>query len=334
MGVAHSDGLQAEQLRLSQLAAIPLQPVSPKANVIIGGGVGFGLLAGIGIIFLIVIQDNAVRSLEDARLRIGLPILGVIETVATKAQPKRRGSIERTLAQARDDIIADHAVCSEQIRELRTILSMKWHNKTNVSVLVASAVPKEGKTFTVTHLGVSFANQGLRTLIIDSDLRKPQIQNDFGLDKSSRGLADVLLKETDLASACQESLIPNLSLLPAGKRVVNSTELLAMAGLENIISSAYALGYERIIIDSAPLIPVSDTLVIAKDADSLLVVTRCNSTPSGLVLEAVRKLADANCTPLGVALNRLERGSSGYYYRYYTSYKSYTNPPTEAATAA
>ncbi len=321
VGVSQSQSLESAQIRVSQLATVPGAPVSPNPAIIIGGSAGGGLFSGLGIIFLLVLQDRSVRSVEDARVRLHTPVLGVVESLRLPDDGRSRPGRAVTQTAAVESILSQHKLVAEQVRELRTIVSLLGKKGDAKKILVGSAIPKEGKTFVATHLAVSFASQGLMTLIIDLDLRKPQIEGVFGMSSAKNiGVTNVLLGEMELREAGVYSGIPNLYLLCAGRRVQNPTELLASAGVEGLLETALRLGFQRIIIDSAPLIPVSDTLVFGSSADVTLMVVRCNSTPTVLTEEAIRKLTETGSGVSGLVLNRLSRRARGYSYHHYKAY--------------
>jgi capsular exopolysaccharide synthesis family protein len=183
--------------------------------------------------------------------------------------------------------------------------------------LVTSATTGEGKSTVVAHLAVTAAIYKLkRTLLIDADLRRPTIHDLFGLHRNG-GLTDVIHGSVKLEDSFQRTSIENLSVLSSGTFSDNPTQLFDSQQIHEIIE-ACRFYYDLIIIDCAPIIPVSDALLLGRDVDGLLVVIKAGETPREVCKRACNLVAEAGGNLLGVALNNVKEALPYYYnYRYY-----------------
>jgi capsular exopolysaccharide synthesis family protein len=186
------------------------------------------------------------------------------------------------------------------------------------TVLVTSTVPEEGKTFTASGLAGVFAQEsGKRVLLIDADMRKTKSGRNFGLNGTGavNGLSEVLSGSIEFSKALLTSTNPEFCFLPAGPRPSNPSELLSSQKFEQMLKAA-AENFDWIIIDSPPVLSLSDTMLMSPVCDTVVIIVRANSTPSKLVLDTVNQIGrDRIC---GIVLNRQKQiQTSRYYYRYY-----------------
>jgi capsular exopolysaccharide synthesis family protein len=211
---------------------------------------------------------------------------------------------------------------AEAFRTLRTALSMLGRKDDRRVSLFTSAVPSEGKTFCSLNYAISLAQQGLRTLIIDCDLRRPMVEHSL-LNNNQRGfgLTDYLTGQKDFKAVIHATQTENFFYIPAGSHAPNPAELLAKTGIEGIIDEAL-LHFDRVIVDSAPIHAVSDTLLILNRIQTLCLVVRSGKTPRNSVLRAVQMLKEAGAPLAGTILNQIPRARGGYGY-HYDSYYSY-----------
>lgn len=312
-----SKGMEAPPIWVHQLAMVPTEPVSPNAQKLVGSSTAGGFLLGLAIIGLIVVQDRSIRTVDDARDKLRVPVLGMVSSLrpsgSSQGQPLPKDATPGHVA------LHVHRDVAENFREFRTIITRMARSQKTCHMVV-SAVPDEGKTFVSTHLGISLASQGLRTLLIDMDLRRSQLAQTFGIPNDRKGVSDLLLDEASFREVCFGTGVANLALMPSGSRVSNPAELLATCGVERLKEMAYEAGFDRIVIDTAPLVPVNDTLVLGDLADSTFLVVRCNRTPQVIIQEAIRKLQQTGIPLTGLVLNRLSHRARGYDYYYHKSY--------------
>jgi len=209
-------------------------------------------------------------------------------------------------------------IVAEAFRTLRVSVAMHLHAENQRSFLFTSAIPSEGKSFNSSNFSTSLAQQGLKTLLIDADLRKPSLSKIFFSMNRKPGVAEVLLGKDSLENAVNSTGIENLSLLTAGGLVENPSELLAGQPFRDLMAEALRQ-YDRVVIDSAPILAVSDTLLIATQVEVLCLVVRSFVTPKRMVKRALVSLKEVGVTPVGICLNCLPYGRGSYYY--YTSGK-------------
>jgi protein-tyrosine kinase len=205
----------------------------------------------------------------------------------------------------------------EVFRTLRTRLYQVRAVQPLKTVLITSALPGEGKTFVTSNLAQSLIRQRERkVLLIDADLRVPNLHTPLGAPLTP-GLSDYLLGEVDEFGILQRGREENLFLIPGGKSVQNPNELLASGKLERLLEKL-APAFDWILMDSPPTIPVSDTAILAKMCDGMLMVVRAGSTPFDLAQKACQEFSDRPL--LGAILNRADNhaGYGGYYYQGYS----------------
>lgn len=216
----------------------------------------------------------------------------------------------------------EHAAGMEEFRTLRSRLYQLREKQTLSKLLVTSALPREGKSFTSANLAQVIVRQhGRRVLLIDADLRNPQLHKLLGADRGP-GLFEYLRSEADEFSIMQRGSMENLFFIPAGTASSNPAELLANGRLRTLLNRVEGM-FDWIIIDSAPAVPVSDAALLANDCDGVLLVVRSNSTPMDAARRAAKEFADRNV--VGVVLNGITPELSPYTQYYYAAYGSQEN---------
>jgi capsular exopolysaccharide synthesis family protein len=219
----------------------------------------------------------------------------------------------------------EHAPGMEEFRTLRSRLYQAREKQPLSKLLVTSALPKEGKSFTASNLAQVIVRQhGRRVLLLDADLRNPQLHNCLGAEPGP-GLSEYLRSETDEFSVIQRGPMENLFLIPAGRNSGNPAELLANGRLKFLLSRLETM-FDWIIVDSAPAVPVADAALLANFCDGVLLGVRSNSTPIDAARKARKEFADRNV--VGVVLNGINPELSPYASYYYAAYGS--EPKAEA----
>jgi capsular exopolysaccharide synthesis family protein len=208
----------------------------------------------------------------------------------------------------------EHTPGMEEFRTLRSRLYQAREKQPLSKVLVTSALPREGKSFTSANLAQVIVRQhGRRVLLIDADLRNPQLHNLLGTE-SRPGLSEYLRGETDEYSILQRGPLDNLFFIPAGQLSANSAELLANGRMKTLLNRLDPL-FDWTVIDSPPAVPVSDAAILANDCDGVLLVVRSNSTPVDAAKRARNEFAGHNI--VGVLLNGITPDLSPYVQYYY-----------------
>jgi capsular exopolysaccharide synthesis family protein len=214
-------------------------------------------------------------------------------------------------------------VVAEAFRSLRATIATNARVENQRTFLLSSAIPSEGKSFCSSNFATTLAQQGLRTLLVDADLRKPTISGIFFGMNRKPGLTEVLLGSAKLPDAVNVSGVEGLSILTAGGRSSNPSELLAGQPFRDFIQDALKQ-YDRVVIDSAPILAVSDTLLLAPYVDVVCLVIRAYMTPRKMIQRAIKSLKDIHVQPAGLVFNCIPAGSESYSYsgKYYGSYGS------------
>jgi len=315
-----SKGFASKQFDVVQAPTLPGGQIAPiKSKILMKYGLA-GAALGIGIIFLIGFLDPTARTVDELEEVSKYPVIAAMPA-------SRNRNREGALALLGDA----QSPAAEAVRSLRAGLTYLGTPDERRTFLVTSAVPGEGKSWVAANLAHAFAIQGDRTLLIDADLRRPVQSEVFAYACDSKGLADHLSQETPLKEIIHPSeYSKNLFLLSAGSQSANPSELLAGRALKPFLEKLSEF-FDRIIIDSAPLLPVSDSIPLAKLSQSVVLVTRMGKTPKGAIRRAIRILRENRTEPVGLVANGLPRsrskGSYGYYYSYqggggYGSYAS------------
>jgi polysaccharide biosynthesis transport protein len=305
-------------------AKAPTSPSSPKPvqDTLIAAIVG--LLLGIGIAFLVEHLDDAVYSKEEAgRLAGDAPVLGMIPRIGSW---KRRGDVVLVSTASHNSSVA------EAYRSLRTSLQFAGHDGNMKTILVTSPSPGEGKTATIANLGVVLAQADQRVVIVSCDLRRPRLGQFFERSESP-GFTSVILGQTSLGDALQTvEGLGNLFFLGSGDVPPNPTELLASAAAHEIFSKLRQY-FDIVLVDSPPLLPVTDAVILARGADATLLVIAAGETKRSQVEQAAEMLAQVAASKVGVILNEVEVGGRYGYRDSYGSYGSYV-PPTRIPTVS
>lgn len=210
----------------------------------------------------------------------------------------------------------EHAPGTEEFRTLRSRLYQMREQKPLAKLLITSALPKEGKSFTAANLAQVIVRQhGRRALLIDADLRNPQLHNLLGADPGP-GLSEYLRGEADEYSILQRGPMPNLMLIPAGRAGSKAAELLASGRMKALLNRLEPM-FDWIVIDSPPAVPVADAAILSKECDGVLLIVRSNSTPNDAAKRARNEFAGRNL--VGVVLNGITADQSPYMQYYYSA---------------
>ena len=303
--------LQTCKIRLLQPAYVPENPISPDRQRVLTRGLLAGLAAGVLLVLALNALDSTLKTVDQAEELLGLSALAAVPNLS--AMKRGKGGQLIMVGNAK-------SAGAEAFRSLRTCLSMLGRESERRTFLFTSAVPQEGKSFCSVNCAVSMAQQGLKTVLIDGDLRRPSVELILvGKRSQNPGLTDYLTGQKNGQEIVQPSEVENLWYIPSGTTAPNPAELLARGGLDALMAELL-LQYDRIIIDSAPIHAVSDTLLLIGNVQTVCLVVRSNKTPARAAQRAVQ-LLQANKAPLaGIIMNRMRRGMRGYYYDPYYDY--------------
>ena len=302
------------QIRVVQPAFTPIKPFSPRRAMIMAlSGLG-GIFAGLLLVLGLSALDTSMKTVDEAETRLGFPVLAAISNL--KEVKKRKHPLVV--------LHEPHSSGAEAIRTLRTNLSMLGRAEDRRVFLFTSAMPQEGKTFCSVNYAASLAQLGLKVLLIDGDLRKPSVEIVLiGKDQDTPGVTDYLTGKKSLEEVAQPSILPGLFFISGGTTAPNPAELLAKDGLGELIERALKT-YDRVVLDSAPIHAVSDTLLMLKNVQTVCLIIRAASTSARSVVRCVQLLKGAQAPLSGLVLNRMPlRRKFGYGHYYYSPYYDY-----------
>ncbi len=296
----------------------PFTPVSPNRRRIFLTALVFGAILGLGAAVVLENLDDSVKSPDEVREQFGLSVVGTIPGIKDSDLPGENGAeVARRLATHFDP----RSPVAEAYRSLRTNLAFARAHEAMRVLVLTSPGPADGKSTTVANLAITFAQQGQRTLLIDGDLRRAVLDKMFKVPRSP-GLTDVLVGRQRLADVVHTTEIENLSVVGSGPFPPNPSELLGSSAMRDVLRDAQT-EFDVILIDSPPLLAVTDAAVLATIADGAILVIRVGSTAKAAVRRAVAQLQTVHGRIVGAVLNDVDlrsgafSGSYGYYYYYY-----------------
>jgi capsular exopolysaccharide synthesis family protein len=333
--------LQVNNMTVLDTALLPLVPIKPKVgtSLLVGGMVG--LLLGLLSAFLAVQADRTVRSRDDIEEVLGATFLGYLPHVTNRVLKNQYryqyGTPTNTEAPVEnvDLVVHSHptSMVAELARSIRTNLLFSSPDTPFQTLMVTSASPQEGKTFTAVSLATTLAQSGKRVVLVDCDLRRPRIHKVFRV-RPPIGLTSVLIGEATLDEAVLETEVPNLFLLPCGPVPPNPAELLHSQKASDVMALLREK-FDRVVFDSSPVAAVTDALVLGPQVDGVVLVVRTRKTRRDQGQMVIRQLRTLGSRLVGCVLNAvdLRDDSPSYYYSRY-NYAPHPNEPTTAGPSA
>ncbi|MDG1480323.1 MAG: polysaccharide biosynthesis tyrosine autokinase [Myxococcota bacterium] len=306
--------VQANNVQVIDAAVPGDKPVRPNMPVNIAMALFMGLLGGAALSFLAEYLDSTVKSRDDLERIVGIPMLGYVPLIDPAEMEALTSNRDRSIfVNARP-----RSAVAECLRSIRTNIMFRTQQRAGHlpfrTLLVTSAAPREGKSFMSSNLATIIAMTGSRVLLIDADLRRPNVHRLFELS-DEKGLSDVLSGHRSLESVIIPSHVSGLDLVVAGPIPPNPSELLGNERMQNIKSMIR--GYDVVIIDTPPVTVVADPMVLTPLADGVLVVVESNRTSKSMVTQAVSRLEQVSSRILGAVVNKLDVQKTGYGYSYY-----------------
>ena len=283
-------GLAKESIRLIYLAA----------------GSVLGIFMGFGVAFLLGIIDYKIYDVRSAEEATGLTCMAAIPASSKFGRQDKWQSI----------LTHDpHTANAEAVRNLRASVILLGKQERNKVLLVTSSIPGEGKTTVSAELAAAFALNKERTLLIDLDLRRPKLTESFPHLKGTPGIVEVLAGQATMAEVLHESDIPNLTVVGSGNKAPNPSELLHEGEFNSLLENLIPQ-FDRIILDSAPVLPVADSRLLAKHAHAVILVVRTRKTPIGAMIRACDLLKASGAKLGGVVVNGMKRSGGSNYLGY------------------
>jgi len=318
-----SGEFKGNNVRIVDRARVPARPARPRKAMVSALALFLGLMVGFAVAFAVDRWDLTVRSLEDVEHFVRMPCLAVIQVypgVGARSGDK--------YAAVWDDM---QSVAAEGFRNLRTAVSFRLSAVKGPPVIqVTSSVQEEGKSFVSANLARAFAQAGEKVLLVDGDLRRPTVHRNFGC-ANDHGLSNFLTSGGSVPVV--ESGIAGLSLIPCGAIPDNPAELLSGRGLDDLIEFA-TKRFDRVVIDTPPVFPVTDSLLWARHAHGVLVVVHAATVRVAVVHRASYLLKEAFANVLGAILNMATVESTEYYRYYHGYYNRYVKDKDERAKSA
>ncbi len=297
-----------------QAAEAEAKPFKPNIPLHLTLGAAVGLMLGFGLAFFLEYLDTSVKSLDDVERQLGVPVLAVI--------PKDVPVLHRTTGNNPD---------AEAYRILRTNLEFNRKSSEMNCISVVSGGAGEGKSTTMVNLAYVCAQAGYSTLIIDADLRRPRMHTFFDVT-STIGLSTYLTSKMPLEEAVMQTPVPNLYFMPSGITPADSAGLLNSKRFTDLLADVKSR-FDLVLIDSPPILGVSDASVLAAEVDATMIVVQHRKLPRHMLQRVKQAVDNVGGNVIGVVLNNVDIRSDSSY-GYYTGYYNYYNQPPHGAAAS
>ena len=285
------------------------KPVSPKVTLNLVLGAIVGLVFGIAIAFFLEYIDTSVKSLEDVERFLQVPVLAVI--------PKDVGVLHKQSGMSPD---------AEAYRILRTNIEFNRKNPEDNSITVVSGGAGEGKSTTLVNLAYVCAQGGYTTLMIDADLRRPRLHTFFDINNSV-GLTNYLTTDLMLEDVILQTPVDNLYFMPSGVLPADAAGILNSRRMSELVQEVKQR-FDLVLIDSPPILGVSDASVLASEVDLTMIVVQHRKLPRNMLIRVKQAVENVGGQVIGVVLNNVDVRSDNQY-QYYTSYYTYYAPSAE-----
>ena len=316
--IAEQQDFQMADARIVAKAETALRPYYPDPLIFFALSLVLGTMLGFGVALILEYMERGCRDLNALATQLVLSGLGIFPLIDACDQLPTDYVLDKPLS-----------VYAEAIRGVRTAVHFSNVDAPPRVIMVTSSLPGEGKTIFSLSFGRVLAKSGAKVLLIDADMRRPRVHSVLGLDKSKPDLARILSGEVQLAEAIQHDS-SGMDVIIARSKTPNPHDLLASKQMERLLAAAREK-YDLVIVDTPPVIAVSDSAVVSKLVDTTIYIVRWASTPREVVKQGVKRLTDYNVRVAGVVLNQVNLeeqkqygyGDYGYYYSKYKDY--YTN---------
>ena len=311
-----SEGFRSANIHVIDRGQVPVQPDTPSVPRNLGLGLALGLVTGFMMACFSEFVDRTVKTPEDVEQALGLPFLAMIPVFQKSWKKATGGLLVQGAGHANEHALVPFVNASahpywESYRSLRTSLLLSSPDRQPQTILVTSSLSKEGKSMTAVNFGITLAQTGARTLILDLDMRRPSLANTFHLPRTA-GISRYLSGQSELHTEILQTGIPNLFVLPAGPLLAEPARVDRLEA--NGSGPAAARWYfDYIVIDSPPLMAVTDPLVIATQVDGVLLVVQAGKTSKAVAQKARNLLRTVDAKILGAVITGAKETNLGYY---------------------
>jgi succinoglycan biosynthesis transport protein ExoP len=317
-----SQDSNATAIRLVEPPQLPDKPSKPKKTIILLLGISMGAFLGLGAVIGVRAIDSTIDTPMEAEAALGLPVIGTILRASGKKpnpspptpSPTRTATGVPPLSEEMVVATDPGSATAEGFRSLRAVINLLGKPADNRTILFTSALPGEGKTYVSCNYALSLAMTGVRTLLIDTDLRRPAVHERLKLDNRI-GLVEILNQELPLNQVVHAKVSKNFDVLTAGGPCNNPAELLAGEGFRKLLTQALS-AYDRVVVDTGPVNLVSDCLLVAPEVNLVCFVLRAGSTARQAPKHAIALLRRAQKEPTGIILNAIPPGGDRIYLGY------------------
>jgi len=310
-----TENTPATNIRIVYPATVPTAPVSPRKSRNLMLAAVMGLVLGVGLAMVMESLDTTLKTPEEVEGWLEIPNLALI--------PHMEFTSGNPVKEEFPELIVHHGtqpLASESYRGLRTTILFSTPGQAPRILLVTSSLPLEGKSLTSANLATAMAKAEPNVLLVDADLRRPSLHKIFHLP-AEPGLSNFLVGELDDLPVV-ETIVPNLFVVTAGKIPPHPSELLGSERMREFLDLAKSR-FGRIILDSPPLMSVTDAAILSTQAEGVVLIIKAESVPRKAAMDARDQLLEVNATLLGVVFNNIPTQSNGYFYNSYYRYHSY-----------
>jgi len=317
-------GTLGHNIVMSSAPTLPLSPILPNKSRILLMGAILGLMGGVGLAFALAQVDRTVRSTEEIRKHLNLPILGAVPRIA----PVKEECSVPDLGD-RYEFLAYRCPSSpftDAVRIVQNTASAFMPGDSSCSVCISSALPLEGKTLMSVVMGTVIASEHKNVLVIDGDLRRPRIHSIFNTREGETGLSDLITgKCTELKDAVRQSHVPGLYYMTSGTIPENPVALLKTMRMQQILDACKKV-FDVVVLDAPPVLGLVDARILSSYCDGLILVTKAGHTSIEMLRQAKEAVFQGQGRLLGIVLNMTERKHHGYYDYYNHKYYSRRDP--------
>ncbi len=303
-------GIEVTNIRVIDQAKTPVRPFKPRKFFNLFLSLIVGTAGGVAAIFFLENIDTSVKTSGEAKKLLKIPFLGAIPLYSQVDLPNGLSPLE---------IMKNPlGIIPEAYRAIRTGIYYSTPDSSPRIILITSSLPQEGKTDISTLLALSLAQGNERVLLIDGDLRKPRVGKIFNSNRNQAGLSEILSGQAGLPEAVQPTDFPGLEFVAGGRIPSNPAELINSSRFEELLGEARNR-WDRVIIDSPPLLSVTDAVIMGRQVDGVVMVLRAGATRGKVAAFCREKLGQVNARLIGLILNGadIHRGENYYYQSYY-----------------